>query len=84
VPSKFRLGNFEDVRAGLLQWNGSEFSHDIIPVCMVLKHVLLQHTVCHARLLSPVFLAFPPPLPLLLLALNLPCRLAIVADALLG
>jgi hypothetical protein len=33
---------------------------------------------------TPVFLAFPPPSPLLLLALNLPCRLAAVADALLG
>jgi hypothetical protein len=31
-----------------------------------------------------VFLAFPPPPPLLLFALNLPCRLAAVADALLG
>jgi hypothetical protein len=30
------------------------------------------------------FLAFPPPHPLLLFALNLPCRLAAVADALLG
>jgi hypothetical protein len=33
---------------------------------------------------APVFLAFPPPPPLLLFALNLPCRLAAVADALLG
>jgi hypothetical protein len=33
---------------------------------------------------TPVFLAFPPPPPLLLFALNLPCRLAAVADALLG
>jgi hypothetical protein len=31
----------------------------------------------------PVFLAFLPPPPLLLFALNLPCRLAAVADALL-
>jgi hypothetical protein len=31
-----------------------------------------------------VFLAFLPPPPLLLFALNLPCRLAAVADALLG
>jgi hypothetical protein len=31
-----------------------------------------------------VFLAFPPPPPLLLFALNLPCRLAAVADALLA
>jgi hypothetical protein len=30
------------------------------------------------------FLAFPPPPPILLLALNLPCRLAAMADALLG
>jgi hypothetical protein len=30
-----------------------------------------------------VFLAFSPPPPLLLFALNLPCRLAAVADALL-
>jgi hypothetical protein len=31
-----------------------------------------------------VFLAFPPPPPLLLFALNLPCRLAASADALLS
>jgi hypothetical protein len=31
---------------------------------------------------APVFLAFPP--PILLFALNLPCRLAAVADALLS
>jgi hypothetical protein len=38
------------------------------------------------RLLSRalVFLAFPPSPPLLLFALNLPCKLAAVADALLG
>jgi hypothetical protein len=33
---------------------------------------------------APVFLAFPPPPPHLLFALSLPCRLAAVADALLG
>jgi hypothetical protein len=33
---------------------------------------------------TPVFLAFPPPPPLLLFALNVPCRLAAVADALSG
>jgi hypothetical protein len=33
---------------------------------------------------SPVFLASPPPPPLLLFALNLPCRLAAVANALFG
>jgi hypothetical protein len=33
---------------------------------------------------APVFLAFPPPPPLLLFALNLPCRLAAAADALSG
>jgi hypothetical protein len=35
---------------------------------------------------APVFLAFPPPPPLLLIlfALNLPCRLAAVVNALLG
>jgi hypothetical protein len=33
---------------------------------------------------TPVFLAFPPPPPLLLFALNLPCRLAAMVDALLG
>jgi hypothetical protein len=32
---------------------------------------------------APWFLAFPPPPPLLLFALNLPCRLATVANALL-
>jgi hypothetical protein len=31
---------------------------------------------------APVFLALPPPPPLLSLALNLPCRLAVAADAL--
>jgi hypothetical protein len=31
-----------------------------------------------------VCLAFPPPHPLLLFALNLPCRLAAAADALSG
>jgi hypothetical protein len=31
-----------------------------------------------------VFLAIPPPLPLLLLALDLPCRLAAAANALSG
>jgi hypothetical protein len=33
---------------------------------------------------APVFLAFPPPPPLLMPALNLPCKLAATADALLG
>jgi hypothetical protein len=33
---------------------------------------------------APEFLAFPPPPPLLLFALNLPCRLAAAADALSG
>jgi hypothetical protein len=33
---------------------------------------------------APVFLAFPLPPPLLLVALNLPCRLAPEADALSG
>jgi hypothetical protein len=33
---------------------------------------------------APVFLAFTPPPPLLLFALNLPCRLAAAADALSG
>jgi hypothetical protein len=33
---------------------------------------------------GPVFHAFPPPLPFILLALDLPCRLAADADALLG
>jgi hypothetical protein len=33
---------------------------------------------------APVFLAFPPPPSLLLFALNLPCELAALADALLG
>jgi hypothetical protein len=31
-----------------------------------------------------VFLAFPPPPPFLLFALNLPCKLAAAADAVLG
>jgi hypothetical protein len=35
-------------------------------------------------LCAPEFLAFPPPPPLLLFALNLPCRLAATADALSG
>jgi hypothetical protein len=43
--------------------------------CMVMVRVLL----C-----APVFLAFPPSPPLLLFALNQPCRLAVAADALLG
>jgi hypothetical protein len=34
--------------------------------------------------LSPVFLAFPPPPPLLLFALKLPCRLAATAGVLSG
>jgi hypothetical protein len=33
---------------------------------------------------AQVLLAFPPPHPLPLFALNMPCRLAAVADALLG
>jgi hypothetical protein len=33
---------------------------------------------------SAEFLTFPPPPPFLLFALNLPCRLAAVANALLG
>jgi hypothetical protein len=33
---------------------------------------------------APVFLAFPPPPPFLLFAINMPRRLAAVADALLG
>jgi hypothetical protein len=33
---------------------------------------------------TPVVLAFPPSLPLLVFALNLPCRLATAADALSG
>jgi hypothetical protein len=33
---------------------------------------------------TPVFLAFPLPSPLLVFALNLPCRLAAVVDALSG
>jgi hypothetical protein len=39
-----------------------------------------------AEVLLPrlVFLAFPPPPPFLLFALNLPCRPAAAADALLG
>jgi hypothetical protein len=39
--------------------------------------VMLRFLSC-----APMFLAFPPPPPLLLITLNLPCRLA--ADALLG
>jgi hypothetical protein len=34
--------------------------------------------------LAPVFLALPPPSPLVLFALNMPCRLEAAADALLG
>jgi hypothetical protein len=37
---------------------------------------------CHSR--ARVFVIFPPPPPLLLIALNLPCMLAAVADVLLG
>jgi hypothetical protein len=45
----------------------------------VMVHVML-------RFLSraPVFLAFPPPPPLIFFALNLPCRLMAAADALSG
>jgi hypothetical protein len=52
---------------------------DLMKVCLVSCLVML-------RFLSraPVFLAFPPPPPLLLFALNLPCRLAATADALTG
>jgi hypothetical protein len=41
--------------------------------------VMLRFLSC-----ASVFLAFPPPPPLLLFALNLPCRLMAVADALLA
>jgi hypothetical protein len=41
--------------------------------------VMLQFLSC-----APVFLAIPPPSPLLLVALNLPRRLVAAADALLG
>jgi hypothetical protein len=41
--------------------------------------VMLRFLSC-----APVFLAFPPPPPLLLFAPNLPCRLAATADALSG
>jgi hypothetical protein len=41
--------------------------------------VMLRFLSC-----TPVFFAFPPPPPLLLFALNLPCRLAAAVDALSG
>jgi hypothetical protein len=55
--------------------------------CSVSHTVLLWfHVMVMLRVLSraPVFLAFPPLPPLLLFALNLPCRLAAAADALSG
>jgi hypothetical protein len=63
-----------------------------LPAAMTKLSFRVSHTVLlwfcvmvMLRFLSraPVFLAFPPPPPLLLFALNLPCRLAAVADALL-
>jgi hypothetical protein len=50
------------------------------------SHTMLLCFCVMLRFLSraAVFLAFPPPPPLLLFALNLPCRLADEADALLG
>jgi hypothetical protein len=52
---------------------------DLMKICLVSCLVML-------RFLSraPVFLAFPPLPPLLLFALNLPCKLAATADALTG
>jgi hypothetical protein len=62
-----------------------------LPTEMMKSPFRISHTVplcirvmVMLRFLSriPVFLAFPPPPPLLLFALNLPCRLVAVADAL--
>jgi hypothetical protein len=64
-----------------------------LPTVMTKFSFRVSHTVLlwfcvmvMLRLLSctPVFLAFPPPPPLLLFFLNLPCKLAAVADALLA
>jgi hypothetical protein len=54
--------------------------------CVSHTVLLLFCVMVMPRFLSSalVFLAFPPPPPLLLLALTLSCRLAAVADALLG
>jgi hypothetical protein len=52
-------------------------SHNVLLwFCVMVMLRFLSH--------APMFLAFTPPPPLLLFALNLPCRLAAVADALLG
>jgi hypothetical protein len=52
-------------------------SHTVLPwFCFM---VMLRFLSC-----ALVFLAFPPPPPLVLFALNLHCRLAAAADALLG
>jgi hypothetical protein len=65
----------------------------LLPTVMMKFSFRMSHTVLiwfcvmvMLRFLSrtPVFLAFPPPPPLVLFALNLPYRLAAVADALLG
>jgi hypothetical protein len=64
-----------------------------LPTAMTKFSFRVSHTVLlwfcvmvMLRFLSraPVFLAFPPPPPLILFALNLPCRLVAVANALLG
>jgi hypothetical protein len=67
--------------------------HPCLPAVMTQFAFHTSHTVllwfcvmvmlrCLSRAL--VFLAFPPATPLLLFALNLPCRLAAVPNALLG
>jgi hypothetical protein len=64
-----------------------------LPTVMTMFSFGVSHTVllwfCTMMMLrflsrAPAFLAFPPPPPLQLFALDLPCRLAAVADALLG
>jgi hypothetical protein len=51
------------------------------PFCISHTVLLWFRVMVMLRLFSraPVFLAFPPPPPLLLFALNLPCRLAAAA-----
>jgi hypothetical protein len=61
-------------------------SDDNVPILCFSHRTALVSCMAMLRFLfrAPVFLAFPPPPPLLLFALNLPCRLAAAANALLG
>jgi hypothetical protein len=71
-PALWRLLILE---RGHTSWNNST----ALIVSLVLCDGDAEVSLC-----APVFLAIPPPPPRLLFALNLPCRLAAMADALLG